>query len=172
MNVLRSIVLALFSFVLRVQAGIDRITGFPLPFGMGVDISVTAGSVLASASADIEPRYTAGGTLTAGMEVVLDDNEQWVAYDSNGSANHEYSRKRGQAQNGAASGQRVNVILKDPDLTVGGTLTVGLPVFASDTAGGKTHTTPTSNMYCVVLGVPKSTTKMNYAPVAGGTAVA
>lgn len=172
MKFFRSIVLALATFVLRVQAGIDRITGFPLPFGLGADLSVTAGSVLASAYADIEPRFTAGGTLTAGQFVVLDDNSQWVTYDANGSANHEYTRKRGITQTGAALNQPVNVVLKDPDFTPGATLVVGVPIFASGTAGAITQDLPVSGIYGLPIGAPKSTTKMNLNPTAGGTAVA
>ncbi|HSV73461.1 MAG TPA: hypothetical protein VLH79_06855 [Chthonomonadales bacterium] len=132
------------------------------------DISITAASVLASSSAVIEKRYTFGATVTGGQGVVLDDNEQWQPYDSNGTTNHEITRKRGIALHGGASGQPAAVCLKDADFTPGGPLTNGTAVYASTTAGGIAHDIPTTGAYPVCYGLPKSTTKMNLLPVASG----
>lgn len=134
------------------------------------DISITAANVLASALAKKEKRYNAGETLTAGQYVYLTDDETWLKYDANGSLGHEASRVRGITEGGAASGQPISVVLKDPSFTIGGTLTPGLAVYGSVTAGGLGHDVPGSGSYTSVIGVPinGSTTKINLNPVHGG----
>lgn len=157
--------------LLSIQAAIDRVFGFPLILGLGADIAITAGNVLASSLVTREKRYTAGGTLTAGQYVYLNDSEQWVAYDANGTAGHEATRKRGLTEHGAALNQPVSVALKDPEFTLGGTVTAGTVVNASAAnPGGVTHDVPASGSYTSVIGVPinGSTTKINLNPVHGG----
>ena len=132
------------------------------------DISVTAGSVLASASADIERRFNFGATVTAGQCVFLDDNNLWQLYDANLGTGYEATRRRGIALVGGANGQPGVVGMKDSDFTPGGTLTNGTAVFASNTAGGIAHDVPSSGAFPVVLGIAKSTSKMNLNPTASG----
>lgn len=132
------------------------------------DLSITAANVLASAAATRERRFVAGATITTGQCVYLDDNEQWQLYDANGTAGHEPTRKRGIAEHGAASGQPLSVCTKDPEFTLGATMTAGTTVYGSATAGGVTHDVPASGQYNLVLGSPKSITKLNLNPTMGG----
>lgn len=171
MKIFRPLQLLLAYIVLSIQAGLDRLMGFPLPLGLGADLSITAASVLASPLAKREKRYTAGGTLTAGMNVVLNDDEQWVAYDGNGTLNNEYTRKRGITEHGAALNQPVSVVTSDPGLTLGATLTVGQTYVASGTAGGIAPIADlTTGDYPVVLGVARTAALLNLNPTAGGAA--
>lgn len=132
------------------------------------DISITAGNVLASTTADIERRFKYGATITAGQAVFLDDSLLWQLYDSNLGTGYEATRRRGVALVGGASGQPGVVVMKDADFTPGGTLTNGGAVFASTTAGGITHDVPASGAFPVVLGIAKSASKMNLNPTASG----
>lgn len=134
------------------------------------DLSVTAGSVLASSSAIINRNFNAGATMTTGQPVYLDTSTStWKLIDSNAAVTgNELATTKGIALNGAASGQPVAVCTKDTDFTPGCTLTNGTAVYTSVTAGGITHDIPTTGAYPTVLGIAKSTTKMNLDPTASG----
>lgn len=137
------------------------------------DISITAASVLASASATKEFRYNFGATVTAGQAVYLDAATlTWKPQDANvGTTGNERDTVRGIALNGGASGQPAVVCTKDPDFTPGGTLTPGLAVYVSNTAGGVTHDVPTTGAYPTSLGVASSAAKMNLNPTATGVLI-
>lgn len=135
------------------------------------DISITAASVLAGPLAQFEPRYNFGATVTAGMQLYLDDNQLWQPYDANPGIGGELTRVRGIALNGGANGQPARVNVKDPDFTPGGTLTPGSPVYASITAGGITHDAQVTGAYPVIMGIAKSATKMNLNPTASGAVI-
>jgi hypothetical protein len=136
------------------------------------DISITAASVLASSAAVIRKEYTAGATITAGQLVYLNTSNQWVLADANAAVTgNELAATRGIALAGAASGQPLAVCISDTDFTPGGTLTNGLAVYGSNTAGGITHDVPTTGAYPVFLGVPKSTSKLNLQPCASGVII-
>jgi hypothetical protein len=136
------------------------------------DIAITAASVLASSAAQIRKEYTAGATITAGQAVYLNTSNQWVLLDLNAAATgNGITDLRGIALHGASSGQPLAVCVSDTDFTPGGTLTNGTVVYGSNTAGGITHDVPTTGAYPVVLGIPKSTTKMNLQPFASGAVI-
>lgn len=125
------------------------------------DISITAASVLASSTAQIEAGYKFGATVTAGQVVYLNSSNQWALLDMNAAATgNGITDKRGIALNGGASGQPAAVVLEDSDFTPGGTLTNGSAVYGSTNAGAITHDVPASGSYPVYLGQAKSTSKM------------
>lgn len=137
------------------------------------DLSVTAGSVVPSADAKFLDG-TAGATITAGQIVYQDasDSNKIKLADSNASA--ATATAIGIAANGASAGQPIRVILEDPDLTVGATLSMTAPVYVlSATAGGIAPIADlTTGWYPVVIMVAKSTTKAIFKPSAlRGTAV-
>jgi len=123
------------------------------------DISITASAVIPSSSA-IVAHYTAGATITAGQLVYYDTATSTVKLaDANASA--AASTVRGIAVNGASSGQSINVCTYDPELTIGGTLTVGDVLFCSATAGGIAPAADVaSGWYVTVIGVVVSSTKI------------
>lgn len=168
--------LVLLRFFLRglceVQATIDRLTGFPLQLGFGVDITITAASVLASASATIVKQYLAGATITTGQAVYLGAASTWLLIDSDAAVTgNELATTKGIALVSAASGQPMDVCVRDTDFTPGGTLTNGSTVYTSVTAGGITLVVPDASDYPTVLGVAKSTTKMNLNPTSSGVVI-
>ncbi len=137
------------------------------------DISVTAASVLASASAIIIRNFPSGATVTTGQTVYLDSTTStWKLVDSNAAVTgNELATTKGITLNTAASGQPLDVCVKDTDFTPGGTLTNGTAVYSSVTAGGITHDIPTTGAYPTVLGIAKSATKMNLNPTASGAVI-
>lgn len=134
------------------------------------DIVITPASVIASAAANIRKEYTAAATITAGQAVYLNTSNAWALLDLNAAATgNGISDLRGIALHGAASGQPLAVCMSDTDFTPGGTLTNGLAVYGSNTAGGITQgDIPTTGAYPVVLGIAKSASKMNLQPFASG----
>ena len=137
------------------------------------DISITAANVLPSAAAIINRNFLAGATITAGQPVYLDSTTStWKPIDSNAaSTGNELATTKGIALNSAASGQIIDVCVKDTDFTPGGTLTNGATVYTSVTSGGITHDVPTTGAYPTVLGVAKSATKMNLNPISSGAII-
>lgn len=137
------------------------------------DISITAANVLPSAAAIINRNFLAGATITRGQAVYLDSTTNtWKLMDANaGATGNELNTTRGIALNDAASGQVIDVCTRDPDFTPGGTLTNGIAVYASNTAGGITHDVPTTAAYPTFLGIPKSATKLNLNPTASGAII-
>jgi hypothetical protein len=132
------------------------------------DYSITAASFQPSAYAEYDTGI-AGATITAGQPVYKDasDSNKLKLADANLSL--AASRVVGLAAHGAAAGQRLAFVKKDPKLVPGFTLTAGDIAILSATAGA---IAPVADLatghYPVVLGAANSTTEMNFAPVAGG----
>lgn len=137
------------------------------------DLSVTAANVIASAQATVLKDYNFGATVTAGQAVYLDSSTYtWKLVDSNAAiTGNELTTIKGIALNGGASGQPANVAIKDPDFTPGATLTNGAALFTSVTAGAIAHDVPTTGAYPTVLGIAKSTSKLNLNPTASGAVI-
>lgn len=137
------------------------------------DITITAANVIASASAIILRGYNYGATVTAGQAVYFDvATSTWKLIDANAAVTgNELATQKGIALNGGASGQPADVVVKDTDLTIGGTLTNGGTVYTSVTAGAITHDVPTTGAFPTVLGVAKSTSKMNLNPTSSGAVI-
>ena len=139
---------------------------FAVPALPAADVTITAASVLASSGATYEDGV-AGATITRGQLVYKDaaDSNKIKLADANVAA---AKGVLGMAYSDAASGQHVRVILADPDLTVGGTLSITAPggvYVLSATAGGIAPTSDlASGSYPVVVMVAKSTTKAIFNP--------
>lgn len=144
---------------------------FVAAFASAADISITAASVIPSSAAKIVTK-TAGATLTAGQVVYEDtaDSNKVKLADTN-SATAAARVVFGIAAGGAAAGQPVRIIREDPTLTLGGTVAIGDILILSATAGGIAPSADAaSGHYVTVLGVAKSTTTINFLPLASGAA--
>lgn len=136
-------------------------------------ISITAASVLASATAVVRREYKFGATVTAGQVVYLNSSSLWVLADSDAaSTGNGINDLMGIALNGGSSGQPAAVCTEDTDFTPGGTLTNGLAVYLFTTAGAISQADiPTTAAYPVILGVAKSTSKMVLKRAASGAVI-
>jgi hypothetical protein len=119
------------------------------------DISITAANVVPGSDA-VRESGTAGATITAGQLVYLDTSDmKYKLADSNGAA--ALRVPNGIALNGASNGQPL-VIQKGGDITIGGTLTAGIPYFLSDTPGGLCPLPDIgTGEYSCIIGIAKST---------------
>lgn len=120
------------------------------------DISITAASVLAGSGATTE-NGNLGATVTAGQAVYKDSADGlWKLADSN-SATVAARTPQGIALNGGATGQPVRV-LREGNITIGGTLTAGVAYYLSDTPGGICPIADVgSGEYSTVLGIATTT---------------
>lgn len=99
------------------------------------DLVITAANVVPGTNAIIDRAGFAGETITAGKAVYMDStSKKWQLADSN-SATVEQRKATGIALNGASLNQPVDVH-KFGDITIGATLTPGIPYYLSDTPGG------------------------------------
>jgi len=97
------------------------------------DISITAANVLMS-SAGKKKTGIAAATTTAGQLVYLDTTtNQLTLADGDALASAVVA---GVALHGALAGQPLSYCYYDPAFALGGTVAVGIPYFASLTAGG------------------------------------
>ena len=119
------------------------------------DISITAANVVPGSDA-VRESGTAGATITAGQLVYLDTSDmKFKLADSNGAA--ALRVPNGIALNGASNGQPL-VIQKGGDITIGGTLTAGIPYFLSDTPGGLCPLPDIgAGEFSCIIGIAKST---------------
>jgi len=122
------------------------------------DITITAASVVPSASAKIQ-RGTAGVALTAGQLVYLESSSNTLKLaDANG-ASEEVRKVAGYTVNSAPIGGPVHYVVKDPALVLGGTTAKGTIYILSATAGGIAPAADlTTGWYPHVLAVGVSTT--------------
>ncbi len=119
------------------------------------DLSITAANVVAGSDA-VRESGTAGATITAGQAVYLDTTDmKYKLADSNGAA--ALRVPNGIALNGASNGQPLSV-QKGGDITIGGTMTAGIPYFLSDTPGGLCPLPDIgTGEYSCIVGIAKST---------------
>ena len=99
------------------------------------DISITAASVLASATA-LTASGVAGATILAGQTLYIDTANSNVLKLADSNASALTATVCGIALHGAASGQPIKYVYEDSTFTPGATLTVGQTFAASATAGG------------------------------------
>jgi hypothetical protein len=128
------------------------------------DLTITAASVKASDKAT-KMIKEAGATITAGQVVYLDADDKFKLAQATTNIT---SAVLGIAISGAASGQPVTVVTRDPEFTPGATLSLsaagatGLYVLSAANAGG---VAPQSDLvatnWLVFLGAAISTTKLN-----------
>jgi hypothetical protein len=123
------------------------------------DISITAANVVPGSDA-VRESGTAGATITAGQLVYLDTSDmKYKLADSNGAA--ALRVPNGIALNGASNGQPLSV-QKGGDITIGGTMTAGIPYFLSDTPGGLCPLPDIgTGEYSCIVGIAKSTSVLS-----------
>lgn len=138
------------------------------------DLSVTAGSVVASTNAS-KVHGTAGATITAGQAVYYDSSAgSWKLAQADGTTAEAGLNGVGIALVGASSGQPVIVATGDSNFDPGATATEGIIYCVSATAGGiapladLTNVTPDK---VTVLGVGLSTGNIKLAPIYTGSEV-
>lgn len=137
------------------------------------DLSITASSFLPSANAKYA-NGLCGAAISAGALVYQSTADgRYYAADANVSTAYKVAGIAGHAT--TAAGQPIAVIYEDPELTVGATLSMSVPVYVlSATAGGIAPSADiAAGWYPVIVGVSISTTKMYFKPRAiQGSAVA
>ncbi len=137
-------------------------------------LSVTAANVLMSSQGTFLSQYTAAVAITAGQAVYLNSSSQWALLDTNAAVTgNGVNDIRGIACDSApGANQPLTVCIKDPSFTTGATMTNGITIYGSITAGGITMAEiPTTGEYPVILGVAISTTKINLNPMASGVII-
>lgn len=132
---------------------------------------VAAANVRASGNATKE-HGLAGVALTQGQSVYLDTADgKLKQYDANGSGDAKVFR--GITLNAAGADQPVTICREDPDFTPGCTLAIGDTVIGSATPGAICpDADAVAGWFKTVLGTAKTTTTMNFKPVAAGAAIA
>lgn len=125
------------------------------------DISVTATSVVAAASALVEHGLKAGTTLTAGQVVYKDPADGLLKLSDNDNASATIRSVYGITLNGGAANQPISVI-KRGQLTLNAALTKGVVYALSGTAGGIAPLADvTTGDDLILLGVALSTTVLD-----------
>lgn len=125
------------------------------------DISVTAASVLASATALVERTGTAGASITAGQVVYKDSSDGLLKLADSNSATAAVRGAYGIALHAASTGQPLAVARRGP-VTFNAVLTAGTTYCSSTTAGGICPQADiTTGGEVVILGQALSTTSLD-----------
>lgn len=127
------------------------------------DITITATNVTPSINA-VPRDGTAGEAITAGKLLYRDPADSYKLKLADANAATAAARTVcGIAINSASTGTKVNYVVSDPALVIGGTVANGTVYVLSDTAGGIAPVTDlTSGWYAFVLGVGTSTTTIAF----------
>ena len=99
-----------------------------------VDITVTPGSVVQGAGANVESGV-AGATITAGQAVYLDATSGRYKLADSDSGTAAARTAKGIALNSASDGQPLSIQVKG-DITIGATVVANTAYYLSNTAGG------------------------------------
>jgi len=140
------------------------------------DISITAANVVKGANAKTR-RGRAGATITAGQTLYEDSSDNFDLKLADANASAATANCVGIALHGASDGQPLEYVYEDDEFTPGGTLSISAAAddgvyVLSGTAGGIAPVGDlAAGMYPVILGVAKSTTKMNLKIVRGTAAL-
>ena len=140
------------------------------------DISITPSAVIPSAAAlSRRRRAIAGATIVAGDEIYLDTAASNAAKlaDANG-ASALIRNAIGMALNSASSGQPIEYITDDDDLTIGTHgVTVNDAIIGSATPGKLAPITDlTTGWYGRICAIAKTSTKINYSAAGLASGVA
>jgi hypothetical protein len=124
------------------------------------DLSITAANVIAGSGARTVDG-TAGASVTAGQAVYLDSTTNTYKLADCDSATAAVRSPDGIALHAAASGQPLEVLTRGP-ITIGATMTAGLPYFLSATAGGiAPYADLGAGDYPTIIGIATSTTVLD-----------
>ncbi|MGQ3299643.1 hypothetical protein [Reyranella sp.] len=125
------------------------------------DLSITAASVLAGATALVEHGEKAGATLVAGQVVYKDNADFRLKLSDNDSGTPGVRTVLGITLNGGAAGQPVSIVKKGP-VTLNAVLTAGVVYGVSSTPGGIAPLADVaSGDDVIILGVALSTTVLD-----------
>lgn len=123
------------------------------------DLSITATLVVAGTNA-VTDYGSAGEAIAAGKEIYLSSTTKKLMLADSNSATVEARKAIGTALNGGALNQPIKY-QKGGDITIGATLTPGVPYFLSDTPGG---ICPAADIgageYVCMVGIAKSATEL------------
>lgn len=134
------------------------------------DITITAGNVLPGAGASISDGV-AGVAVTAGQLVYYDRSTASYKLADADSATAAVRSPAGITLNSAGAGQPIEV-LHDGLITIGGTVTAGVPYFASKNAGGICpYADIASGGYATFVGIATSASVLKVEIVESGVAV-
>lgn len=124
-------------------------------------ISVTAANMIPSADAVyVLNNPVAYETVTAGQVAYLHSGGRYGLADANGVA--DTNTVVGIFANGASAGQRVNIVSRDPNLVLGGTLTLGKILVLGATPGQIVEAgDQATGWHVVTLGICMSTTVLD-----------
>jgi hypothetical protein len=100
-----------------------------------VDVTITAANVTASSTATIK-RGVAGAAITAGQLLYIDRTTNTLKLADANSGTADVRIVAGIALNGAANGQPLHYVVRDPALVLGGTTAKGTIYVLSANAGG------------------------------------
>lgn len=130
------------------------------------DISLTVANFIPSANATLIAGI-AGGTLTRGMPLYYDSAAgTYKQFDASNTTKDQFA---GLCCEDAASGQPIEVCTKDPDLILGGTVSMGDTIWASATGLTKTIGDLTTGWRIWVIGVCNAASNhVNFNAVRGG----
>ena len=128
----------------------------PVSSALAVDITVTAGSVVAGADASFGTG-TAGATITAGQPLYIDTANSNVLKTADANASLLTSTVAGIALHAASTGQPIKYQTSGL-ITIGATVAVGTIYVVSDTAGGIMPAADLSTgEYVAIIGVATTT---------------
>lgn len=139
------------------------------PLVQSAAITITPANFLPSTSAQYLPGINrAGGTILAGQPVYVDtalavSSGQIKVASATGTGLA--TQVVGLAAHGASAGQPIKVVTRDPDLTLGGTVSAGLIIIMGVNGALHPSADNVSTWYTAVIAVGKSSTKVNF----GGT---
>lgn len=134
------------------------------------DLTLTVANVLAGTNAQITRTGIAGATIAQGDVLYRDtaDSNKLKLADANAAS--PANSVAGIALTAGSNGQPVIYVTEDDDFTVGSTLTSGMVYVLSATAGKICQSVDLASGHTsIVLGVAKSSTKLAFKIVAGGT---
>lgn len=136
------------------------------------DLTITAASVIAGASAVIDRTHNAGAAVTAGQTVYLDPADATYKLSDNNSGTAAARVVSGIALNGAASGQPLAVVTNGL-VTIGAAVTAGVGYYLSATPGGICPIADLgSGSYPSLIGFAINATQINVAIAPAGVALA
>lgn len=131
------------------------------------DLSITAGNVVAGASA-AKRNGTAGATITAGQVVYLDASDRKYKLADADAVPTGGFRALFIALNGASNNQPITVMAEGP-VVIGATVTAGTAYYLSPTAGGIAPLGDVLSGDTVsLLGVATSATTLQFKPIISG----
>ena len=129
------------------------------------DLTITAANVAKGANSTTETGV-AGEAIAQGEVVFKNASGEYVLSDADDTDLDEVA---GIALNAAEDGQPVEVLLPGSDITIGATLTAGLPYFLSATAGAiAPEADLTTGDRKILLGIAKSASVLFFRPIDSG----